>query len=86
MYACLRVPADPTPDEMARLKLPAVCIRPGCGVRHPLPSGVCGYCLARDRRRQAQAERVNAGAIRTGIRQVGYRYKRNGKPAGGPAE
>jgi len=86
VYACLRVPADPTPVEAARLNLPAVCLRPGCGVRHPLPSGICGYCLARDRRAAALAERVNAGAIRTNIRQVGYRYKRNGKPVGGPAE
>ena len=86
MYACLRVPADPTPDEAAKLKLPEVCIRPGCGVRHPLPSGICGYCLARDRRQQAQSARVNCGDRRGGIRRVGYRYKRNGKPVGGPAE
>ena len=86
MYACLRVPADPTPDEIAKLKLPEVCIRPGCKQRWPYPSGVCGVCTAADRRRQAQAARVNAGAVRTGIRQVGYRYKRNGKPVGGPAE
>lgn len=86
MYACLRVPADPTPDEAAKLKLPPTCIRPGCGVRHPLPSGVCGYCLARDRRAAAQAARVNAGAVRTGIRRVGYRHRQNGKPVGGPAE
>ena len=86
MYACLRVPADPTPVEAARLNLPEVCIRPGCGVRHPrwpLRCGVCGTCIGKAK---AQAARVNCGTIRTGIRQVGYRFKQNGKPVGGPAE
>jgi hypothetical protein len=33
-----------------------------------------------------QAARVNNGTIRTGVRQVSYRHRQNGKPVGGPAE
>jgi ribosomal protein L40E len=57
------------------------CVR--CGARWPLRCGVCGTCIGRWK---MQAARVNNGTIRTGVRQVGYRHRQNGKPVGGPAE
>lgn len=72
---------DPLVQTAINERWPRNCVR--CGARWPLRSGVCGTCIGRWK---LQAERVNCGTIRTGIRQVGYRHRQNGKPVGGPAE
>lgn len=72
---------DPLVQTAVNERWPRNCVR--CGARWPLRCGVCGYCVGKAK---AQAARVNCATIRTGIRQVGYRHRQNGKPVGGPAE